>query len=85
MYPTDFIVYVINSLLGENVFQLMTLSDISLKASSFTYWTQIFDVQFLASILIYLSIIWFVWAMTYRLVSRVVFHLINYPKKRKNK
>lgn len=85
MLPVEFIVSIINSLLGENTFVILTLDEITLKAATFTHWANLFDVQFIASFVIYLSIIWFVWAMTFRLVTRALFNLIQYPKKRKNK
>ena len=51
MNVLDLIVYVFNSITGAS-FQLMSLSELSAQAAAFTYWTQIFDVQFIISFVI---------------------------------
>ena len=84
MSVLDLIVYCFNSVTGLN-FVLLSLEDITLQASNFTYWIQIFDVQFIMSFVIYISVFYFIWKVTYQFFFRIFMHLTCFPKKRRNK
>ena len=84
MNVLDIIVYVFNSLTGGS-FTLMTLTEISDQASGFTYWIQIFDVRFIASCIIWLSVFYFAWKVTYQLFFRLFCILVQFPRRWRNK
>ena len=84
MNVLNLIVYVFNALTG-GTFTLMTISELSSQASSFTYWAQIFDINFIMSFVIWLSVFYFVWKVVYQLFFRLFMHLTHFPKKWRNK
>ena len=84
MSVLDIIVYVFNSLTG-GAFTLMSLDEIATQAAGFTYWIQIFDVQFLISCIIWLSVFYFVWKVTYQLFFRLFCLLVHFPRRWRNK
>lgn len=84
MNVLDLITYVFNALTG-GTFTLMTLEEISAQAAGFTYWTQIFDVQFIVSVVIWLSVFYFVWKLVYQLFFRLFMTITHFPRRWRNK
>ena len=84
MNVLDLIVYIFNGITGLE-FELLSLSELAAQAAGFTYWIQIFDAAFLMSLVIYLSVFFFVWKFTYNLFFRLIMHLTCFPKKRNQK
>lgn len=84
MSVIDLFIYCFNAITGLN-FEILTLSELSTQAQGFTYWIQIFDFNFLGSLIIYLSCFYFIWKVTYQLFFRLFMHVVHFPKKRLNK
>ncbi len=84
MNVIDIILYVFNGITNLN-FDIMSLSDISTFVSNISYWGQLLDVSFIISLVIYLSIFFFVWKVTYQLFFRLFMLICHFPKRWKNK
>lgn len=84
MNVLNFIVYVFNAI-TDGTFVLMSLSDMAAFASELTYWAQLFDPSFIMSFVIWLSVFFFTWKFTYNLFFRLMMHVTNFPKRKKQK
>ena len=84
MNVIDIILYVFNGITNLN-FDIMSLSDLSTFVSNISYWGQLLDVSFIISLVIYLSIFFFVWKVTYQLFFRLFMFICHFPKRWKNK
>ena len=84
MNVLDLIVWVFNQL-TDNSFTLMTLSELSTFSSGLTYWAQLFNPSFIMSFVIWISVFYFTWKVTYQLFFRLFMLVVQFPKKWKNK